>query len=361
MSRTLLDLNKIPDSVAQVELGLKRRVVGQARAINALTSAVASVLSGMASPHRPAGVFLFMGPTGSGKTRSVESLAETCFGSQTALIKINCAEYSAGHEVAKLVGAPPGYLGHKDTIALLSEESIRKYRTKDYPFTILLFDEIEKANNQLWNLLLGVLDKGEICLGDNKTIDLTDCIIIMTSNLGAREMASLGEDGIGFAKKPEQSTKSESDIDQKLYTVGVAAAKKRFSPEFINRIDKLIVFRSLTMDVLSQILDIELRKVQHRIITNEHPNFPKFSISFTPAAKKFLLEEGLDPKYGARHLRRAVDKFVLHNIRNIVGTRQVESGDRVVFDRKISDKHLVAYKLPQIDIKEFAISAQTVV
>ncbi len=356
-TRTILDIHKIPDTVEQVEDGLKRRVVGQNRAIHSLIGSVAAVLSGMRTPHRPAGVFLFMGPTGSGKTRCVEALAETCFGSPKALIKINCAEYSSGHEVAKLVGAPPGYLGHRDTVAILSQEAIVQHRTKDYPFTILLFDEIEKANHQLWNILLGVLDKGEITLGDNKTIDLTDCVIVMTSNLGAREMASMGEDSIGFLKKASNNNiHTETEIDQKLYNVGVAAAKKRFSPEFINRIDKLIVFRSLTMESLSKILDLELRKVQHSIITNNHPNFPKFSLSFTPAAKKFLLEEGLDPKYGARHLKRAVDKFIISAIRNIVGTKQVESGDRVLFDLAETNK-IVAYKLPQINIKEFTMTS----
>lgn len=356
MSRTLLDIDLIPDSVAHVERGLMRRVVGQRRAIKALVSSVANVLSGMASPHRPAGVFLFMGPTGSGKTRSVEALAETCFSSSKALIKINCAEYSAGHEVAKLVGAPPGYLGHKDTGALLSEEAILAHRTKDFPFTIILFDEIEKANNQLWNLLLGILDKGELTLGDNKTIDLTSAIIVMTSNLGAREMANLGETSIGFTRKAHDS-KTETEIDQKLYNVGVAAAKKRFSPEFINRIDRLIVFRSLSLESLSFILDIELRKVQHSIIINQHPNFPKFSMSFTPAAKKFLLEEGLDPKYGARHLKRAVDRFVTSTIRNLVGTKQIESADRILFDVNQDGTKLVAYKLPQVNIKEFTLTA----
>lgn len=357
-TRTILDIHKIPDSVMHVELGLLRRVVGQDRAIQSLLGSVASILSGMRTPHRPAGVFLFMGPTGSGKTRCVEALAETCFNSPKALIKVNCAEYSSGHEVAKLVGAPPGYLGHKDTVAVLSQEAIMQHRTKDYPFTILLFDEIEKANTQLWNLLLGVLDKGEITLGDNKVINLTDCIIVMTSNLGAREMASMDEDSIGFLKKCQANdTKTESEIDQKLYNVGVAAAKKRFSPEFINRIDKLIVFRSLTMDSLSKILDLELRKVQHSIITNTHPNFPKFSLSFTPDAKKFLLEEGLDPKYGARHLKRAIDRFIISAIRNVVGTKQVESGDRVLFDLNPNGSAVVAYKLPQINVKEFTVTS----
>ncbi len=311
----------------QFESGLRARVVGQDRAVRNITSLYQVFQAGMTNPARPLGSMLFLGPTGSGKTHVVEAAAEILFGDRNAVIKIDCAEFQHSHEIAKLIGSPPGYLGHRETTPLLTQESLEKHRTERDPFTLVLFDEIEKASDALWQLLLGVLDKGTLTLGDNRRVDFSQTMIFMTSNLGAKEMSELITGSIGFA--PAKAGKlATDDLDQKIYRTASEAAKRKFSPEFMNRIDKVVVFRSLKDDQLREIVDIELGTVQQRV----HEGQCQFTFTLTDDAKQFVLAEGTNYLYGARHLKRAIERFLVHPLSNLIATEQVRAFDVIIVD-----------------------------
>src|SRR5262249_28027094 len=234
------------------------RIVGQERAVSQMSSLYEIFLAGMNPLNRPIGTLLFLGPTGSGKTRVVEAAAEVLFGNANAMVKIDCAEFQHSHEIAKLIGSPPGYLGHRETLPLLSQENLDRMHTDEVKLSLVLFDEIEKASDSLWQLLLGILDKATLTLGDNRRVDFSRSVVIMTSNLGAREMAELISERIGFAPIKASKPLNELDVDQKIYHTAVEAARRKFSPEFMNRIDKVVVFRSLKEEHLREILDLEL-------------------------------------------------------------------------------------------------------
>jgi ATP-dependent Clp protease ATP-binding subunit ClpA len=272
---------------------------------------------------------LFLGPTGSGKTRVVEAASEVLFNDPYSVVKIDCAEFQHSHEIAKLIGSPPGYLGHRETSPMLTQENLDKAHTDDTKLTFVLFDEIEKASDSLWQLLLGILDKATLTLGDNRRVDFSKTIVIMTSNLGAREMSEMISGGIGFAPTKTDAKKEDNEIDTKIYRTALEAAKRKFSPEFMNRIDKVVVFRSLKEHHLRDILAIELRAVQDRITESAGT---KFIFECTDAAKEFLLGEGIDLKYGARHLKRSIERFLVYPLSNLVATEQVETGDYVIVD-----------------------------
>src|SRR5438132_4169229 len=278
------------------------RIVGQERAVRRMSGLYQIFLAGMQHPGRPIGTMLFLGPTGSGKTRVVEAAAEVLFNDNNAVVKIDCAEFQHSHEIAKLIGSPPGYLGHRETAPMLTQENLDKYHSEQDKLTFVLFDEIEKASDALWQLLLGILDKATLTLGDNRKVDFSHCMIFLTSNLGAKEMSELITGSIGFA--PARGKRMlEDDVDQKIYRTASGAAKRKFSPEFMNRIDKVVVFRSLKEHHLQQILELELKAVQDRIMKG---TAQKFIFQCSPEGKRFLLEEGIDYKYGARHLKRAI-------------------------------------------------------
>jgi ATP-dependent Clp protease ATP-binding subunit ClpA len=272
---------------------------------------------------------LFLGPTGSGKTRVVEAATEVLFGDPHAVVKIDCAEFQHSHEIAKLIGSPPGYLGHRETSPMLTQENLDKAHTEDTKLTFVLFDEIEKASDSLWQLLLGILDKATLTLGDNRRVDFSKTIVIMTSNLGAREMSDMISGGIGFAPGKTDKAREDNEIDTKIYRTALEAAKRKFSPEFMNRIDKVVVFRSLKEHHLSQILNIELAAVQQRITESAGT---KFIFECSEGAKGFLLGEGIDLKYGARHLKRSIERFLVYALSNLVATQQIETGDFVMID-----------------------------
>ena len=272
---------------------------------------------------------LFLGPTGSGKTRVVEAAAEALFGEPNAIIKIDCAEFQHSHEIAKLVGSPPGYLGHRETSPLLTQENLDRSHLEGTELSLLLFDEIEKASDSLWQLLLGILDKATLTLGDNRRVDFSKTIVIMTSNLGAREMSELICGGIGFAPPQIASKYVGTGVDEKICRTAVEAAKRKFSPEFMNRIDTIVVFRSLNEDHLRQILDLELQAVQHRIMVSAGP---KFIFECSGEAKEMMLKEGIDFRYGARHLKRAIERLLVYPLANLVATNQVELGDLIQVD-----------------------------
>ena len=325
----LLDPDRKSPKAADFEDRLSRLIVGQERAVRRMSGLFQIYLAGMNNPSRPIGTMLFLGPTGSGKTRVVEAAAEVLFNDPHAVVKIDCAEFQHSHEIAKLIGSPPGYLGHRETSPMLTQENIDKAHTEDNKLTFILFDEIEKASDSLWQLLLGILDKATLTLGDNRSVDFSKTVVILTSNLGAREMSDMISGGIGFAPTKQDKAKEDNEIDTKIYRTALEAAKRKFSPEFMNRIDKVVVFRSLKEHHLRQILDIELAAVQDRITESAGT---KFVFECSEKAKEFLLNEGIDLKYGARHLKRAIERYLVYPLSNLVATEQVETGDLVLVD-----------------------------
>ena len=325
-TQTYLNPDLKSPQAQEFEDKLSARIVGQERAVRRITGLYQIYLAGLSHPGRPVGTLLFLGPTGSGKTRVVEAAAEVLFGDPNLVTKIDCAEFQHSHEIAKLIGSPPGYLGHRETSPMLTQENLDRSHSETTKLSLVLFDEIEKASDALWQLLLGILDKATLTLGDNRRVDFSHSIVIMTSNLGAREMSELIQGGIGFAPK---SGVVDAEVDQKIYRTAVEAAKRKFSPEFMNRIDKVVVFRSLRDEHLRQILEIELGAVQERVLRGSGE---KFIFKCTDSAKKFLLDEGIDFKYGARHLKRAIERFLVYPLSNLVATGQVGMGDLLIVD-----------------------------
>ncbi len=319
-----LDPHRHGQATEEFEALLRSRIVGQDAAIAAVTEMYQMFLVGLNPPDRPVGNLLFLGPTGSGKTYVIEVVAEALFGSQHAFTKVDCAEFQQPHEIAKLIGSPPGYVGHHETQPLLCQEAVDRWQTEKLKLSLVLFDEIEKASDALWQLLLGILDKGVLTLGDNRHVNLSQCIIFMTSNLGAAEMSELVEGGIGFVAGP---TVVDTDLDDKIARTAQEAARRKFSPEFMNRIDKVVVFRTLRPEHLEQVLELELDKVQRRISSAAGQSH--FTFHCSPEVKKWLLKEGTDPRYGARHLKRVVEREIVFALANLVATGQVASGDCV--------------------------------
>jgi ATP-dependent Clp protease ATP-binding subunit ClpA len=305
-----------------LESDLRKRIVGQDDAIQQIINIYQTHLAGMSSPGRPIGNFLFLGPTGSGKTRMVEAVAESLLGDARAVIKIDCAEFQHSHEIAKLIGSPPGYLGHRETHPLLSQEVLNQHHTERVKLSFVLFDEIEKASDTLWNLLLGILDKATLTLGDNRRVDFSRTLIFMTSNLGASEMNALIRPNLGFAPGL-----NEDSLVGRISTAGVEAARRKFTPEFINRIDKTVVFKPLGDAELRKILTLELNIVQQRVFSAA--NAAPFVFDVTTPAREFLLREGTDWKYGARHLKRSIDRHLVHPMSNLIATGQVRGGDLI--------------------------------
>jgi ATP-dependent Clp protease ATP-binding subunit ClpB len=324
---TLLDPTLRSSDARDFETALRRKIVGQEAAVEKVVEIYQMFLAGLNPPGRPVGNLLFLGPTGSGKTRVVEAMSEGLFGDARACIKIDCAEFQHSHEIAKLIGSPPGYLGHRETHPLLTQEALNQWHTDRLKLSVLLFDEIEKASDALWQLLLGILDKATLTLGDNRRVDLSQCIIIMTSNLGSSEMSNLVDGGLGFAQKAKQV---DASLDEKIDRTAVDAARRKFTPEFMNRIDKVVVFKTLRSDHLQQILEIELGMVQQRVLMASAAN--QFVFNCTNRVKSFLLQEGTDPKYGARHLKRAIERHLVFPLANLVATGQVKLGDFVRVD-----------------------------
>ena len=323
-----LSLNPTIRSTESVEFetALRAKIVGQDEGVQALVDLYQVFTAGLNSPGRPVGNLLFLGPTGSGKTRIVEAAAEVLFGSARAVIKIDCAEFQHSHEIAKLIGSPPGYLGHRETHPLITPESLSANHTEKLKLSFLLFDEIEKASDALWQLLLGMLDKATLTLGDNRRVDLSQTVIFLTSNLGATDITDLMEGGYGFIKSDD---KPKTNLDQKVERTAIEAARRKFSPEFMNRLDKLVVFHPLQREELQAVLDIELGQVQKRVLDTA---LGKFLFRVTDAGSEFLIQEGTDQRYGARHLKRAIERYVVYPLANLLATQQVRMGDLVRID-----------------------------
>jgi ATP-dependent Clp protease ATP-binding subunit ClpB len=308
------------------EAGLRRKIVGQDEAVQAVVDLYQVFRAGLNSPGRPVGNLLFLGPTGAGKTRVVEATAEVLFGDPRAVMKLDCAEFQHSHEIAKLIGSPPGYLGHRETHPLITQEALAQYHTEKLKISFLLFDEIEKASDALWQLLLGILDKATLTLGDNRRVDLSQTMIFMTSNLGGGEITELMTGGMGFA--PTVPDDSAPRVDEKVERRATEAAKRKFAPEFMNRIDKTIAFHPLRAAQLEQILEIELEMVQRRVFETKR----RFLFRAMPAAREFLLREGTDLKYGARHLKRAIERYLVYPLASLLATEQVSPGDLLSID-----------------------------
>jgi ATP-dependent Clp protease ATP-binding subunit ClpA len=305
---------------------LRAKIVGQEEGVQALVDLYQVFCAGLNSPGRPVGNLLFLGPTGSGKTRIVEAAAEILFGDSRSVIKVDCAEFQHSHEIAKLIGSPPGYLGHRETHPLITQEELAKSHTERLKLSFLLFDEIEKASDALWQLLLGMLDKATLTLGDNRRVDLSQTVIFLTSNLGGGEITELMHGGMGFV---QPSDLPAGGLDQKVERTAVEAARRKFSPEFMNRLDKVVCFHPLQKAQLQEVLEIELGQVQQRVLETAKG---QFLFRVTGPGKEFLLQEGTDQRYGARHLKRAIERHVVYPLANLLATEQIHLGDLVCID-----------------------------
>lgn len=321
MATRTLDLTRRSRKSEALASRFALRIVGQSEATTALSDALEKFQSGFYDKTKPIASLLFLGPTGTGKTGVAEAFAEGLFGNSKHMLKVDCAEFQHSHEIAKLVGSPPGYLGHRETHPFFTNSSVKVLQTDELPFTIILFDEIEKASDSLWNLLLGILDKGNLTTGTNELVDLTKTIIIMTSNVGSSELAD--ENAIGFGNGPKNMS------DRQMKEVAMAAARRKFMPEFLNRLDSVVMFKTLTPDDLEAILSLELDKLWDRVATQAAMPFD-FNVS--PAGFRQLLSEGYDRRYNARNLKRTVGQHVALPLGRLVTTGQVMPNNTVVID-----------------------------
>lgn len=291
--------------------------------------------------NRPIGVFLLLGPTGTGKTRSVEALAEVVHGTSKHVLRVDCGEYHNDHEVAKLVGAPPGYLGHRETQALLSQARLNAVASTQSKMSIVLFDEIEKAAPSMMRLLLGVLDRGILRLGDNNQVNFENCMIFMTSNLGADRMQQILKPSLGFGASMTEPPPLDS-----LKSVGLAAAKRTFSPEFMNRIDATITYRPLTREDMGKILEIELGKIQSLI--SHRLGQIAYELVVLPALKTYILDMLMSPEYGARELKRLLHRCVLMPLA-CARHQMVNGATKVELDMGSSEDKILVRLLHEVD------------
>ncbi len=320
-TKQILDPSRRNPTLDPLLAVLARRLVGQPEAAKVLVDVVATHLSGLGCTGRPVGTALFLGPTGTGKTLAVETLCQGLLGDTRACVKIDCAEFQHSHEIAKLIGSPPGYLGHRETPPLLTQKALDQWNTPGLKLNVVLFDEIEKASDSVWQLMLGIMDKATLTLGDNSRTDFSNSIVVLTSNLGAKK---LHERGFGF-----RSTDEVVEIDDtRMSTVAKEAAKKHFTPEFMNRIDHIVVFKTLTKVQIEQIMMIELGLIQKVMLDKA-----KFVYQLTPAAKHRILEEGYSVEYGARNLKRTIERLVRLPLAALVSSGQITPGSAVVVDQ----------------------------
>src|ERR1700680_2265338 len=307
-----LDTTKTERESLELEANLCKSIVGQQEAIREIVNIYQMYVTGMMLPAGPLETFSSSAPRD--RVRP-EATAEALLKNARAVTKIDCAEFQHSHEIAKLIGSPPGYLGHRETHLLLSQETLNQFHTATVKLSLILFDEIEKASDALWNLLLGILDKGTLTLGDNLKVDFSRSMIFMTSNLGAAEMSGLVSPMLGFSAYDTRNSRN-GEIDKalsgKIERSRLYAVRRKFTPEFINRLDKIITFRPLGSEELEKILDIELEILQQRIVAASLSR--SFALQATQAAKSFLLHQGTDMKYGARYLKRAIARLLAQPI-----------------------------------------------
>lgn len=306
---------------------ISEKIVGQDEAMKAIVPFVYIWQSGLAPDGRPAGIFLLLGPTGTGKTKTVEAIAEVLHGSSKNILKIDCGEFQMEHEVAKLIGSPPGYLGHRETVPMLSQAQVENVKSEGCDLSLVLFDEVEKAAPSLSRLLLAILDKATLRLGDNSSVNFEKSLIFFTSNLGAREMMKELRPELGFTTG---MSRDPAELSSKLESVGLAAVKRRFSPEFVNRIDAVITYRPLSNEALSTILEHNIDDLQHHVNTRLGERCFQFEVS--PQAREFLLRTGTSEEYGARELKRTVHRLMTQPLATMVASGQLVPGANVRFE-----------------------------
>ena len=291
----------------------KKLIVGQDHAIDKIVPYIVRAQAGLNAPGHPVGVFFLMGPTGTGKTRTAETLSEVLHGTDKNVLRIDCGEFQMEHEVAKLVGAPPGYLGHRETHPVLSQAKINAVASDKNPFSIVLFDEIEKGAASLWRILLGILDKATLRLGDNTSADFQKTIIFMSSNLGAKEMAEIFSGGFGFNKISTPTITADMFTEQNfaaIQKIGLGALSRKFPPEFPNRVDEVITYKPLNSENLRKITLIELNKIQTQI--TERLGVRSFTMNYDEDTLQMITTKGTSVQYGARELKRVVNRFLLN-------------------------------------------------
>ncbi|HWD00286.1 MAG TPA: AAA family ATPase [Candidatus Sulfopaludibacter sp.] len=316
-----------PDPVEDLTKVLSQKVVGQPTATRVIVPYIQMFQAGLAPEGRPVGVFLLLGPTGTGKTKTVEALAEVLHGTEKNILKVDCGEFQMEHEVAKLIGAPPGYLGHRETQPMLTQQKLNSVTSEKCSLSLVLFDEIEKAAPSMTRLLLGVLDKATLRLGDNSTVNFEKSLVFLTSNLGAREMMREINPDFGFqsVKSPERT-----DLTSKLQSIALVAVRKRFSPEFVNRIDCIITYQPLTAESLSAILDKQIVDLQSHV--NTRLGNRSFTLEVPFEARQFLLKKGTSQEFGARELNRTIHRHLTQPLATLVATNQVNPGASVRVD-----------------------------
>jgi ATP-dependent Clp protease ATP-binding subunit ClpC len=317
------------ERLLRMEEEIHRRIVGQDEAISTIAKAVRRARAGLKDPKRPIGSFIFLGPTGVGKTESAKALAEFMFGSEDALIKLDMSEYMERHNVARLVGAPPGYVGYEDGGQLT--EAVRRR-----PYSVVLFDEIEKAHAEAFNMLLQILEDGHLSDAKGRRVDFRNAIILMTSNVAAEDLTR--EMSVGF-KLSQDGAKTAEQEYEKMKEKVLDQLKKAFRPEFLNRIDAIVVFRALTEAQIRQIVDLMLNQLQERL--DEH----QVTLEATEEAKELLAKEGYDPHFGARPLRRVIQTMIEEPLSEAILAGEFKSGDTVVLEAEDDEIKLLTKEL----------------
>lgn len=324
--------NRASESMSSLHLQMAERVIGQEEAIREIVPYVEMHQAGLSPEGRPIGVVLLLGPTGTGKTRSVEALAEVLHGSAKNVVKIDCGEFQMEHEVAKLIGAPPGYLGHRETQPMLTQAKVDSVASEHSDISIVLFDEIEKGAPSLTRLLLGVLDKATLQLGDNTKVNFERSIIFLTSNLGAKGIQRANTPDFGYeALLPREYGASS----EKLSKIGRTAVRQKFSPEFVNRIDAVITYQPLDRKACEVILD-QTFEAMARLVTSRL-GLRSFQMRCTQAARELLLERGISVEFGARELKRTVQRNFMQPVAALVAQGQVAPGATVILDAKAGE------------------------
>ena len=314
-------------SASDVSAALREAILGQNDAIETIAPYVGLSMAGLAPEGRPAGVFLLLGPTGTGKTRTVEALAQTLHGSERHVLRIDCGEFQLDHEVAKLIGAPPGYLGHRETHPMLSQQKVNAVTSERSPLSLVLFDEIEKAAPSFSRILLGVLDRGTLKLGDNTSVSFENSMIFLTSNLGARGMKAELTGGFGFSAGEARPVEERQ---RKLSRIAMNAVRRRFSPEFINRIDEVVTYQPLDRKALEGILELQLTLLRNHI--RSRLGAASFDLELSSRARKLLLSEGTSAEYGARELKRAIHRLLLQPLARQMASNAIPASAKVVVD-----------------------------